>query len=79
MDYFKKCPNCWRYMIYEIVSTVQSRWICPCGYSEATVSMTSDNQTTYTEVTRVINVSNKNCRICKSLNIKTDSKGIHQG
>lgn len=77
MDYFKKCPKCGRYMIYEIVSTLQSRWICTCGYSEAAVSIISDNQTTYTEVTRVTNVSNKNCRICKSLNIKaTGMKNI---
>ena len=83
MDYFKKCPNCRQYMIYKIVSPLQSRWICICGYSEAAESMKSDNQTTYTEVTRVTNVCNKNCRICKSLNIKTDSKkdlsGINDG
>ena len=66
-------------MIHEILSTLQSRWICTCGYSEAAESMKSDNQTTYTGVMRVTNVCNKNCRICKSLNIETDSKRDSSG
>ena len=47
MDYFKKCPNCGRYMISKIVSTGYIKWVCICGYSEDTCGCKYDNKTTY--------------------------------
>lgn len=51
MEYFKKCPECGRYMTphpnysYGITFNVYS---CFCGYSEDTCGVRCDNKTTYT-------------------------------
>ena len=56
MDYFKKCPNCGRYMtphlnyLYGQVFTIYS---CFCGYTEDPCGCRYDNKTTYAEVEQV--------------------------
>lgn len=51
MDYFKKCPECGRYMtphlryVYGQAFTIYS---CVCGYAEDTCGCRYDNKTTYT-------------------------------
>ena len=50
MDYFKKCPECGRYMTSEIVSTGHVKWVCICGNVVHTgfTDISYDNKTTYT-------------------------------
>lgn len=50
MDYFRKCPECGRYMISEIVSTGHVKWTCICGNVVHTdyTDISHDNKTTYT-------------------------------
>lgn len=50
MEYFKKCPQCGRYMVPEIVSTGHVKWVCACGNVVHTgfADISHDNKTTYT-------------------------------
>ena len=48
MEYFKKCPECGRYMVSEIVSTGHVKWVCTCGNVMHTgyTEIICDNKTT---------------------------------
>ena len=50
MEYFKKCLECGRYMVSEIVSTGHTKWTCTCGNVVHTgfTDILYDNKTTYT-------------------------------
>lgn len=51
MEYFKKCPECGRYMTPHLQSKfgyVYTLWTCLCGYSEDVGNTKADNKTTYT-------------------------------
>lgn len=51
MDYFKKCPECGRYMtphLEQQFGYAYTRWTCPCGYVEGIKQTLLSTKTTFT-------------------------------